>query len=94
MASKYLQKFPVPQGFQDILADFTKEVLRVQPPNIVEFAAHYFEGLEKGRKNDFGSTRKIDGVSSKYNLIKFRDAEEMTKRASNIASKIGEVYIR
>jgi hypothetical protein len=45
MASKYLQKFPVPQGFQEILADFTKEVLREQPPNILEFAAHYFENL-------------------------------------------------
>jgi hypothetical protein len=75
MASKYLQKFPVPQGFQETLADFTREVLRVQPPNIVEFAAHYFEGLEKGRKNDFGGARKLEGVSSKYNIIKFRDAE-------------------
>lgn len=66
MASKYLQKFPVPQGFQEILADFTKEVLREQPPNILEFAAHYFENLEKGRKMEFGSTRKLDGISSKY----------------------------
>lgn len=66
MASKYLQKFPVPQGFQDILADFCKEVLRVQPANILEFAAHYFENLEKGRKTDFGSARKLDGVSLKY----------------------------
>lgn len=66
MASKYLQKFPVPQGFQEILADFTKEVLREQPPNILEFAANYFENLEKGRKTEFGSTRKLDGISSKY----------------------------
>lgn len=42
MASKYLQKFPVPQGFQELLADFTREVLREQPANIVEFGAHYF----------------------------------------------------
>jgi len=42
MASKYLQKFPVPAGFQEVLADLTREVLREQPVNIVEFAAVYF----------------------------------------------------
>jgi hypothetical protein len=65
MASKYLQKFPVPDGFQELLADFTREVLRAQPKNILEFAAHYFEGLEKGKKVDLGN-RKNDSVSSKY----------------------------
>lgn len=48
MASKYLQKYPVPAGFQQILADFTREVLRDQPPNIIEYASKYFEMLEKG----------------------------------------------
>ena len=43
MASKYLQKFPVPAGFQEILSDFTREVLRDQPENIIEYAAQYFE---------------------------------------------------
>jgi hypothetical protein len=50
MASKYLQEFPVPNGFMEILADFTREVLRVQPENIVEYGAKYFEMLEKGNK--------------------------------------------
>lgn len=50
MASKYLQKYPVPAGFQQILADFTREVLRDQPTNIIEYAAKYFEMLEKGDK--------------------------------------------
>ena len=65
MASKYLQNFPVPHGFQEVLADFTQEVLREQPANIIEFAAIYFEGLEKGKKND-GSSRNIAGVSGRY----------------------------
>jgi hypothetical protein len=69
MASKYLQKFPVPQGFQEVLADFTKEVLRQKPADIVEFGAAYFDALEKGKKLDFGSVRKNDGVSAKYFLI-------------------------
>ncbi len=48
MASKYLQKFPVPPGFQQILSDFTKEVLRDQPQSIAEYAAKYFEMMKKG----------------------------------------------
>jgi len=48
MASKYLQKFPVPEGFQEILADLTRSILRDQPPNIIEYSASYFEKLEKG----------------------------------------------
>ena len=66
MASKYLQKFPVPPGFQEILADLTREVLREQPANIIEFAAQYFEALEKGKKTD---GHRVDGVSAKYLLI-------------------------
>lgn len=50
MASKYLQKYPIPAGFQEVLADFTREVLRDQPENIIEYAAKYFEGLESGKK--------------------------------------------
>jgi hypothetical protein len=50
MASKYLQKYPVPTDFHEILHDFTREVLRDQPPNIIEYAAKYFEMLEKGKK--------------------------------------------
>ena len=28
MASKYLQKFPIPEAFPDILHDYAREVLR------------------------------------------------------------------
>jgi hypothetical protein len=47
MASKYLQMFPVPPDFQDILADLTRSILRDQPPNIIEYAANYFETFSK-----------------------------------------------
>lgn len=59
-----MQKFPVPAGFQEILADFTQEVLRDQPANIIEYAAQYFEMLEKGKKMQFsGSTRKNEPMA-------------------------------
>lgn len=47
MASKYLQKYPVPQGFPEILHDFAKEILRDQPENIKEFGWQYFKALEE-----------------------------------------------
>ncbi len=55
MANKYAQSFPLPAGFQQILADFTKEVIRDQPLDIVEYAAQYFEMLQKDKKSQFDS---------------------------------------
>ena len=45
MASKYLQKFPVPEDFPDLLHDFAREVLRDQPENIYEYGAQYFRAM-------------------------------------------------
>ena len=43
MASKYLQKYPIPAGFPEVLSDFTREILRDQPEDIVDYAVKYFE---------------------------------------------------
>jgi len=43
MASKYLQKYQVPEGFYDILHEFSREILRAQPEDILDYAANYFE---------------------------------------------------
>ena len=45
MASKYLQKFPVPEGFPEVLHDFAREILRDQPEDIISYASLYFECL-------------------------------------------------
>ncbi len=47
MASKYLQKFPVPNGFPQVLHDFAKEILRDQPKDIIEYGYMYFKALEE-----------------------------------------------
>ena len=52
MASKYIQKYPVPQGFPDILHDFAREVLRDQPENIYEFGYLYFKAMEEVSKGN------------------------------------------
>lgn len=42
MASRYLQEFPIPQGFNVLLANLTRDILRDQPSNIIEYATLYF----------------------------------------------------
>ena len=68
MASKYLQKYPVPAGFEEILHDFAREVLRDQPENIVEYAASYFEMMEQGKKFDYESKFNVKKQDKKQNL--------------------------
>ena len=45
MASNYIQKYPIPQDFPTILKNFTREILRDQPANVIEYSAKYFEAL-------------------------------------------------
>lgn len=47
MASKYLQKFPVPQEFPDVLHDFAREILRDQPEDILEYGFLYFKAIDE-----------------------------------------------
>jgi hypothetical protein len=76
MASKYIQKYPVPQGFPDILHDFAREVLRDQPENIYEFGYLYFKSIEevlflrnnKNRANRL-STRKRARTSLPLRIV-------------------------
>ena len=58
MASKYIQKFPVPEGFSEILHDLTKEILRNQPDDIIEFSAQYFKCLQEGLVLDYQNKGK------------------------------------
>lgn len=52
MASKFAKQFQIPPEFPDILKEFTREVLRNQPADIVEFAAKYFDCLANGLPAD------------------------------------------
>ena len=52
MASKYRKKFELPEGFYDILENYTREVLRDQPIDIIEFSYLYFKHLEEVSRID------------------------------------------
>lgn len=47
MASKYRKKFQLPEGAYQILEEYTREVLRDQPIDILEFSYFYFKALEE-----------------------------------------------
>ena len=71
MASKYSQKFDVPEGFADLLRDFTREVLREQPKgekSILEFGEQYFKQLSKKRDEiDFASNMEAPAPEEAVN---------------------------
>ena len=46
MASRYLQVYPIPKDFPDVLHDFAKNVLHDQPKDIIDYGAMYFKSLE------------------------------------------------
>ena len=73
MASSYQQKFPVPDGFPELLHDLMKAILREQPSDIIEYSYIYFKNMTEGkeephaeRKNYYGDQiqkQKTDGKS-------------------------------
>jgi hypothetical protein len=66
MASKYLQKFPVPDNFPEILQDFTREILREQPIDIIEFGARYFKAKENGEEFIWDPTKSNQPKPADY----------------------------
>lgn len=65
MASKYLQKFPIPTEFPDVLHDFAKEVLRDQPNNIYEYGAAYFKAIEDVSNKFLRFARVLNSIGKK-----------------------------
>ena len=53
MSSKYIKKYAIPVGFQDLLSEFTQEILRNQPKDIIDFGIEYFKCLQQGLILDY-----------------------------------------
>ena len=58
MSSKYIKKYSIPQGFRSLLSEFTKEILRNQPKDIVDFAVEYFKCFQQGLILDYHQRSK------------------------------------
>jgi hypothetical protein len=70
MASKYLRKFSVPESFSDILENFSREILREQPTDIIEFGALYFKAKENGTDFVWDPTKSNMPKPADYPRIK------------------------
>ena len=57
MASKYRKKYALPENFHGVLEDYSREVLRDQPMDILEFSYLYFKAMEEGTIDQFNYPR-------------------------------------
>lgn len=53
MASKYRKKFSLPEEFYPILEAYSREVLRDQPLDIIEYSYLYFKHMEEVSNHPF-----------------------------------------
>ena len=69
MTSRLSNKFPIPEGFPEILHDFAKEVVRYQPNDIFDFAIQYFNSIEIERPLNYipGGSANIEKKEEKIN---------------------------
>ena len=81
MALKYKKIFKVPEGFENLLNDFAKEILRNKPNDILDFGIWYFQGLENNQdptKMDYpfkGTNLPEQFKSQGYQIPKIISAE-------------------
>jgi cAMP-dependent protein kinase regulator len=77
--------FEIPDGLTDLLQDFTVAVLKERPPDLVKFAAEYFNKL-----ND----KKSDDQNEKGRGVRFAESEPMQTDESDDEPMIGKPVIR
>ena len=76
MASSYLQRYPVPDGFPELLHDLIKAILREQPSDIVEYCHEFFKNISEGKdepvvqkKNYYGDQMDSQQQAGYSNVI-------------------------
>ena len=62
MSSLYYQRKPVPEGFEEILHDLIKEILRNQPEEIEKFCYNYFD--KQIRKSSSDTPSKTENAEN------------------------------
>lgn len=67
-----MMKYPIPKEFVIILHDFTKEIIKAQPKDIIEFSFRYFQALETGEE-----------MTYEFNGEKITVGKRKTKNSSN-----------
>lgn len=63
--------FEIPEGLTDLLQDFTVAVLKERPPDLVKFAANYFNKLNEKK------SQKSEEQNEKGRGVRFAESEPM-----------------
>ena len=79
MSSRSSNKYPIPEKFPEILHDFSREVLRYMPKDILDFSVQYFYSLEIGSPLNY-----IEGGSK--NIPKSLDLEKKDLKRQDIST--------
>ena len=80
MSSKFSNKYPIPEKFPEILHDFSREVLRYMPKDILDFSIQYFYSLETNTPLNYieGGSNKIPKSSETIEIEKSKRKELST----------------
>ena len=78
MTSKFSNKFLIPEKFPEILHDYSREVIRYMPKDILDFSIQYFYYLEKGLPLNY-----IDGGSNNIPKLTINDDVKVSKETIN-----------
>ena len=70
MATRYMERLQIPDGFEELLHDLIKEILREQPKNINFFCYQYFYAKENGKKLDIKNTKNGNEKKPKKKILK------------------------
>ena len=89
MTSRLSNKFPIPEGFPEILHDFAKEVVRYHPSDIFDFAIQYFNSIEIERPLNY-----IPGGSANIERREETIKEEKNKEENSREENINEENIK
>lgn len=102
MSSKFSNKYPIPEKFPEILHDFSREVLRYMPKDILDFAIQYFYSLETSNPLNYieGASktipRVVETISEKKHQMKDKRQDISTpsittnQNTQNVFFKQGE----
>lgn len=67
--------FEIPEGLTDLLQDFTVEVLRKRPSDLLQFAAQYFDNLLEKRANE-NSKSLLTKLAAENHVVENHHQEE------------------
>jgi hypothetical protein len=85
MSSKFSNKYPIPEKFPEILHDFSREVLRYMPKDILDFAIQYFYSLETSNPLNYieGGSKTIPRITES---VSFEKKEQLKDKRQDIST--------